>query len=240
MCEKEFEGWPHNTNKFCSYKCYWESKRYKIKLQCEYCKQEFETIKSAKWNYMGNKPTRKHFCSKDCQNKHMEKHHSIITKCKYCGKLVKRGKASIHPSGNIYCSRKCSTNAIKKPGRKETPMFKLNQNISRAIRNTLNGNKKGGYHWEDLVGYTLKDLMKHLEKQFKEGMTWENHGKIKKESQTWNIDHIVPISAFNFSDYNQIDFKRCWALKNLRPMWAKQNIIKQNKLENDFQPALAI
>ena len=46
---------------------------------------------------------------------------------------------------------------------------------------------KNGKHWEDLVGYTLKDLQLHLEQQFDEYMTWENQGSY------WHIDHIVAL-----------------------------------------------
>jgi len=34
--------------------------------------------------------------------------------------------------------------------------------------------------------------------------------------------------------------KRCWALSNLRLLPAKENMIKHNKLDRPFQPALRI
>jgi len=55
-----------------------------------------------------------------------------------------------------------------------------------------------------------------------------------------HIDHIIPKSVFNFSDPKHADFKKCWSLKNLRPMWAVENLKKHNKLEKHFQPSLAI
>jgi hypothetical protein len=64
-------------------------------------------------------------------------------------------------------------------------------------------------------------------------MTWGNYGQ-------WHVDHKIPISAFNYETPDDIDFKRCWALKNLRPMWAKENISKGAKLDKPFQPALAL
>jgi len=84
-----------------------------------------------------------------------------------------------------------------------------------------------------LVGFTIKELKKHLEKQFAEGMSWKNYGD-------WEIDHIIPLSAHNFSDVNHIDFKRAWSLDNLQPMWKIENLQKSNKLEQSFQPSLAI
>jgi len=111
-----------------------------------------------------------------------------------------------------------------------TPKSKLNINISSGIRKSLKGNKKN-YHWENLVGYTINDLKNHLGKSFLLGMTWENYG-------LWHIDHEIPISAFNFEKPEHLDFKKCWGLKNLRPMWAKENLSKYNKLDRPFQPSL--
>jgi len=93
------------------------------------------------------------------------------------------------------------------------------------MRQSLHGCKYNR-HWEDLVGYTLQELKEHLEKQFKPGMTWDNHGMYG-----WHIDHIRPISSYNITDYECDDFKECWSLNNLQPLWAKENIIKGNKYE---------
>lgn len=92
---------------------------------------------------------------------------------------------------------------------------------------------KGKHKWEEVVGYGQDQLISHLEKHFLPGMTWENYGR-----KGWHIDHKIPIAAFNFTSANDYDFKRCWALKNLRPMWARDNISKGAKLEEPFQPCL--
>jgi len=107
---------------------------------------------------------------------------------------------------------------------------RLNRNMASGIRKSLHNNKNGR-HWEDLVGYSWVQLKKHLEKQFKDGMTWENYGE-------WHIDHIIPKSIFNFTKPEDYDFKRCWSLKNLRPLWAIENMSKFTKLETHFQPSL--
>ena len=117
--------------------------------------------------------------------------------------------------------------------RRDNPGFRLSQNMSRSIRQSLfRFNGKGRKPWEPLVGYTKKELIKHLEKQFQPGMTWENYGE-------WHIDHIIPILVFNFTSPDHDDFKRCWALENLQPLWAGENISKGAKIEKPFQPMLA-
>ena len=41
-------------------------------------------------------------------------------------------------------------------------------------------------------------------------------------------------------EYNKKYFERCWALKNLRLLPAKENFAKKDKLEKPFQPSLMI
>ena len=118
--------------------------------------------------------------------------------------------------------------------RRSTIGGKLNHSLSVEMQTSLKGNKSGR-HWETIVGYTIDQLKKHLEKQFKNGMSWENYGK-----HGWHIDHKIPISVHNFETPYNPDFKNCWSLKNLQPMWAKENISKSNKLSKPFQPSLTI
>ena len=103
--------------------------------------------------------------------------------------------------------------------RKVNPEFTINERMSAAIRQSLVLGKQG-WSWEKLVGYTLADLMAHLEKQFLPGMTWENRGR-------WHIDHIVPISSFKFQTSAEAEFQAGWALANLRPLWAEDNLTKR-------------
>lgn len=134
-----------------------------------------------------------------------------------------------HPDNvKIYCDK-----SNKK--RISHPKGKLNNSIRVGIYDSLQKGSKSNRHWEELVGYTLEQLQKHIEKQFVVGMTWENYGK-----HGWHIDHIIPISAFNFETPEDIDFRRCWSLNNLRPLWATDNLKKHDKLIKPFQPSLMI
>lgn len=102
---------------------------------------------------------------------------------------------------------------------------RLAWNFSRRMRRSI-GNGKSGRTWESLVGYGLDDLRKHLEVQFVEGMTWDNYGSV------WHIDHIVPVSSFQLTSYDSDDFKRCWSLENLQPLFVEDNLRKSDKLNN--------
>ena len=104
--------------------------------------------------------------------------------------------------------------------RRKNPKHRLNGSMSRAINKCIKEGK-AGRRWESLVGYTLAELIDHLESQFTRGMTWKNYGE-------WHIDHIRPIADFNFDSTEDIEFRECWSLWNLQPLWAKDNRIKKN------------
>jgi hypothetical protein len=80
----------------------------------------------------------------------------------------------------------------------------------------LKANIHKGMHIFDMLGYNADQLKKHLESKFKDGMTWDNCGK-------WQIDHVIPDSWFKYSSIEDEEFKKCWALDNLQPLWADQN-----------------
>jgi hypothetical protein len=44
-----------------------------------------------------------------------------------------------------------------------------------------------------------------------------------------HLDHIRPISSFNYKSYEDIEFKKCWSLNNLQLLFACDNISKLNK-----------
>lgn len=105
--------------------------------------------------------------------------------------------------------------------KRRDPGHRLRESIASQINQGLRGSKRGR-RWESLVGYTIDDLRRHLERQFTRGMSWDNYGK-------WHVDHIVPASSFQYQTPEDDDFRHCWALTNLRPMWAKANIAKGDK-----------
>ena len=122
----------------------------------------------------------------------------------------------------------------KNARRRNTVKGKLSHCVSSAIHSSLKKGTKGNRHWELLVSYTIDQLKQHLEKQFTEGMTWENYGRV------WHIDHKIPIAVFNYEKPEDIDFRLCWSLKNLQPLSMLENIKKGARIEKPFQPSLQI
>lgn len=103
--------------------------------------------------------------------------------------------------------------------RRSDPKFRLVSAIRSAVSGMVSGKLGATRH----LPYNADDLCSHIEKQFSKGMTWENYGK-------WHVDHIMPCAAFEMSGKpNCPEFQACWSLSNLRPMWASENMSKQDK-----------
>lgn len=100
---------------------------------------------------------------------------------------------------------------------------RINSSFSGRIRYAI---KKAGKTTRQILyqhcGYTIADLIKHLERQFVDGMSWDNYGR-----NGWVIDHITPVSSFDLEDGSQ--FRACWGLGNLRPIWHTDNCSKKDK-----------
>ncbi len=107
--------------------------------------------------------------------------------------------------------------------RNATPAQRLRSYFGAAISHALNGSGKGGHSWQQLVGYSSAQLKTHLERQFLPGMSWDNYG------DGWHVDHVTPASSFKYSNYSDPNFRACWCLTNLRPLWAADNIKKRDK-----------
>lgn len=98
--------------------------------------------------------------------------------------------------------------------------------LSKTLRSRIlialkKGNIRKTSKTYKLIGTDINTVWKHLESKFKPGMTRDNHGK-------WHVDHIIPCAAFDLSDPKQQI--KCFHYTNLQPLWAKENLIKSDKL----------
>jgi len=108
----------------------------------------------------------------------------------------------------------------RKNRRKTDILFYLKETLSHRIRcflKTKNINKKN--KTLEIVGCSPLELKLHLEKQFKDGMTWENRNM-------WHIDHIIPLSSAT----NEDEIYRLCHYTNLQPLWIEENLKKGNKI----------
>jgi hypothetical protein len=102
------------------------------------------------------------------------------------------------------------------------PVFKVWNNTRKRIREylKLNNITKSNKTF-DIVGCSPEFLKEHLEQQFIEGMSWDNHGLYG-----WHIDHIIPLSS---AKTEEEIYKLCH-YTNLQPLWAEDNLRKSNKI----------
>ena len=119
----------------------------------------------------------------------------------------------------------------KKQRKKNDIVFKMKENISKAVWEGLKKQKssKKSPTWK-ILPYTPQQLKEHLENQFEDWMTWENYGQASIINKTWNIEHIIPKSLLPYDSMEHPNFLKCWCLENLRPYDAIENIKKGNKI----------
>ena len=92
------------------------------------------------------------------------------------------------------------------------------------MRNRLCSATKGVCYSEstkELLGCSMHDFRYHLESKFTQGMSWDNYGK-------WHVDHKIPCSFFDLSIKEERE--RCFNYRNLQPLWAIDNFIKNDKI----------
>lgn len=90
-------------------------------------------------------------------------------------------------------------------------------------KRTLQAFKRRGYKknskTQEILGIEWSVAKKHIERQFKKGMTWDNQGE-------WHIDHIIPLASATSEE----ELKKLCHYTNLQPLWAEENIIKRDKI----------
>jgi len=91
-----------------------------------------------------------------------------------------------------------------------TIRIRINNALKRMSKNTST---------IKLLDCSIQELKKHLQNQFKKGMTWKNYGLYG-----WHIDHIKPCASFDLSNFKEQ--RECFHYTNLQPLWAEENLIK--------------
>lgn len=146
--------------------------------------------------------------------------------CKDCNKII-------HYDTWKYGKKRCLSCAMKNryknhihsswKSRKLNMDFKLKEYLRSRIYHVLKGLNKSKPTMK-LIGCSIEFLKKYVASKFKRGMSWNNYG-----FYGWHIDHIRPCASFDLSKPEEQ--KKCFNYKNLQPLWAKDNILKSDKLE---------
>lgn len=76
-----------------------------------------------------------------------------------------------------------------------------------------------------MLGCSYEELTSHLERQFAQGMTWENRGT------AWHIDHRVPLASASTAQ----ELEALCHFSNLQPLWAGDNYAKGAKMPHEWE-----
>jgi len=128
------------------------------------------------------------------------------TICKYCNEV----KAKTRFRHNRLKCKDCE---------RDDPTEKLKRYVRTRIYNCLKGNKTK--HAHEYLGCMPDEYLKWILFNASE-FTLENYG------QVWHIDHIIPLSKFNFN--NEEDKFMAFNWRNTMPLLAKENLTKNNKV----------
>lgn len=106
--------------------------------------------------------------------------------------------------------------------RDSNPLYNLKVIVRSRIQKIFKiKNMDKNYKTFDIIGCSPSELKIHIEKQFTEGMSWENH-----KFFGWHIDHKIPL---DFGKTEGDVVKLCH-YTNLQPLWWKDNLNKSNKI----------
>lgn len=127
-----------------------------------------------------------------------------------------------------YIKNKHKISETRKKRHAERIKTDVNYKLSRLLRSRLVAVIKEGKGFkiglsQELLGCDWQTVKEWLESQFVDGMSWDNHGV-----DGWHIDHKIPCSFFDMT--NEYEQKQCFHYTNLQPLWAKDNIIKADKV----------
>jgi hypothetical protein len=163
-------------------------------------------------------------CTKCNQKKTLEEYHNLKSgrygKCSYCKECAKNcGKEWVGKNRDKINKRYNKNSAQRRKSRmKKDKDWYFRCILSNQVRRYIIDKK--GKHTEDILGETFDNVRLHIEKQFKDGMSWDNFGE-------WHIDHIIPLS----SGKNEEEIIKLNHYTNLQPLWAEENLAKGARLD---------
>ena len=194
---------------------------------CEHGRQKWMCVECGGGNKRCRHDRQWHSC-KECGGSSICEHKRERAKCKECGgaSVCEHGRirsTCIECGGGSVCEHK----KLKRLCMTCDPNGALSQLLRSRVREALKGRKVKSSTTE-LLGCSIKEFRRHLEKQFKDGMSWDNHGKGPGK---WNIDHDRPCASFNL--LKEEHRRMCFHYTNQQPMWATENLSKNSKFDEE-------
>ena len=159
---------------------------------------------------------------KECGGGGICEHNRIRSLCKECG----GGSICEHNRRRSRC-KECGGASICEHNRERLKCKEcdfhgyLGSIVRTRVWHALKNDKE--LSSKEYLGCDTKTLKEHIEKQFTEGMSWDNYGD-------WHIDHITPLKFKKDGKVPTLEEvgERLHFL-NTQPLWAEDNISKGNR-----------
>lgn len=192
--------------------------RYHCKLCCKIYRKQYYLA-----TYEKNKETIKEKAKQYYyQNKHKEEYKEKV-RARVRRSYYKHAEKRKAARKRWMKENRDRINTRKKELYRTSEIYRLSEILRSRLLKALKTNQKKSKTL-DYLGCSVDTLKNHLEKQFQDGMTWENQGQ-------WHIDHIRPLSSFDLTNESEI-FEACH-YSNLQPLWAEDNLRKGAKVVDE-------
>lgn len=203
-----------------------KSQKFGLHNHCRECQKEVKAewvIKNTEWvKEYGKQP---HVKEKQKQSQKKKYDSDLEYREKTLEKnRIRRRKEPAKIKQRLNEKFRRETNINYKLGK--TLRSRINTEI-RKIKKRLNIEVNKSAKTIELLGCSIFDFMKYLELKFLPGMSWGNHGF---GDDKWHIDHIIPCAAFDLA--KEEDQRKCFHYTNMQPLWQKDNLSKNDFLEN--------
>jgi hypothetical protein len=158
-------------------------------------------------------------------NKEKIKEQTKIYIHKNSEKIKKRRKIYVENNPNLFKewykkNKEHRNNYIKNYNL--NPLNKLKNSLRSRINELMN-KKYNNPKTIDLLGCDYQFFICYIESKFINGMSWDNYGYYG-----WHLDHIIPLSLAQTKE----ELYQLFHYTNLQPLWAKDNLKKNNKILN--------
>lgn len=204
-----------NKCKKCSKKYYQENKENFNEYRKKYQQENKEQIKERQKKYkQENKEKIKEY-NKEYNKKYYQENKEYHKEWyKTNNKRIKEIKKE------WFQNNKERINKKRKKRRNVDVLYKLSEIVrSRTASAFKSKNFSKTSKTQKILGCSWETLSKHIERQFKKGMTWENQGE-------WHIDHIIPLASAKTEE----ELIKLAHYTNLQPLWAEENFSKNDTI----------
>ena len=166
----------------------------------------------------------RHTQCKKCRSEYKKKHYkknkerSIEQSIEY----YKQNRARCRELGDAWRDRNRERISEYRKNRYWTePKYRITCYLRSKLHSILKESKSDNTF--NLIGCSPDYFMNYIESKFKDGMTWENYG-----FHGWHIDHIIPCNAFDLTKPEEQ--MKCFHYTNLQPLWAVENLAKNQRV----------